>query len=58
MSNKDKKFKYVEDVIEAYLSLNDEEIEIPLAIAAAKEKQITLMPVRELLPIKISMTVH
>ncbi len=40
---KEKKYKYVEDVIEEYLSLTDEQIEIPLAIAAATEKQILLM---------------
>ncbi len=35
---KDKKYKNVEDVIENYLILEDEEIEIPLLITKAKEK--------------------
>jgi hypothetical protein len=40
---KEKKYKFVEDVIEDYLQLTDEQIEIPLTIAQAKEKQISLM---------------
>lgn len=40
---KEKKYKYVEDVIEDYLQLTDEQIEIPLIIAQAREKQISLM---------------
>ena len=36
---KEKTYKKVEDVIEDYLRLTDEKIEIPLALAAAKEKQ-------------------
>lgn len=35
---KDKKYKYVEDVIEEYLRLTDDQIEIPLQITKAKEK--------------------
>ena len=35
---KDKKYKNVEDIIENYLILEDEEIEIPLLITKAKEK--------------------
>ncbi len=40
---KEKKYKYVEDVMEDYLQLIDEQIEIPLTIAQAREKQISLM---------------
>ncbi len=40
---KEKTYKKVEDVIEDYLRLTDEKIEIPLALAAAKEKQISLL---------------
>jgi hypothetical protein len=40
---KEKRYKYAEDVIEDYLRLTDEKIEIPLLISAAKEKQITLL---------------
>lgn len=40
---KEKRYKYVEDVIEDYLQLTDEKIEIPLLIAAAKEKQVLLL---------------
>jgi len=39
---KDKKYKNVEDIIENYLILEDEEIEIPLLITKAKEKFETL----------------
>jgi cobalamin-dependent methionine synthase I len=35
---KDKRYKYVEDVIEDYIELTDEQIEIPLLITKAKEK--------------------
>ncbi len=40
---KEKTYKKVEDVIEDYLRLTDEKIEIPLALSAAKEKQISLL---------------
>ena len=36
---KDKRFKSIEAIVEAYLTLTDEKLEIPLAIAAAKEKK-------------------
>ncbi len=39
---KDKKFKYYEDVIEEYLQLTDEQIEIPLLIEKNKEKMDSL----------------
>jgi signal transduction histidine kinase len=35
---KDKRYKYVEDVIEDYIALTEEQIEIPLLIEKAKEK--------------------
>ncbi|MDQ6814019.1 MAG: hypothetical protein M3040_09790 [Bacteroidota bacterium] len=35
---KDKKYKYLEDAIEDYLQLMEQQIEIPLQIAKAKEK--------------------
>lgn len=35
---KDKRYKYVEDVIEDYIELADEQIEIPLLINKAREK--------------------
>jgi hypothetical protein len=40
---KEKTYRKVEDVVEDYLRLTDEKIEIPLAIAKAKEKQILLL---------------
>jgi hypothetical protein len=40
---KEKTYKKVEDVIENYLRLTDEKIEIPLALASVKEKQISLL---------------
>ena len=40
---KEKTYKKIEDLIEDYLRLTDEKIEIPLAVAAAKEKQISLL---------------
>jgi hypothetical protein len=40
---KEKSYKKIEDVVEDYLRLTDERIEIPLAISAAKEKQISLL---------------
>jgi hypothetical protein len=40
---KAKPYKKIEDVVEDYLRLTDERIEIPLAISAAKEKQISLL---------------
>jgi len=40
---KEKRYKYVEDVVEEYLRLADERKEIPLLIAAAKVKQVTLL---------------
>ena len=40
---KEKKYKYIEDVIEDYLQLQDEQIEIPLMVAAATEKQVSIM---------------
>ncbi len=39
---KDKKYKYVEDVIEDYLMLEDEQIEIPLLISKARDKYESL----------------
>lgn len=38
---REKRYKYIEDVIEDYLQLVHEKIELPLVIARAKEKQIT-----------------
>lgn len=35
---RDKKYKYIEDVIEEYIRLTDEQIEIPLQITKAQEK--------------------
>jgi cobalamin-dependent methionine synthase I len=35
---KDKRYKYLEDVIEDYIELTDEQIEIPLLIEKAREK--------------------
>ncbi len=40
---KEKRYKYVEDLIEDYLQLTDEKKEMPLIIAAAKEKQLSLL---------------
>ncbi len=40
---KEKTYKKVDDLVEDYLRLTDERIEIPLAQAAAKEKQISLL---------------
>ncbi len=40
---KEKTYKKIDDVVEDYLRLTDERIEIPLALAAAKEKQITFL---------------
>ncbi|MFN2440782.1 MAG: hypothetical protein ABR503_16375 [Chitinophagaceae bacterium] len=40
---KEKVYKKIDDVVEDYLRLTDERIEIPLSLTAAKEKQITLM---------------
>jgi hypothetical protein len=40
---KEKTYKKVDDLIEDYLRLTDERIEIPLALAATKEKQISLL---------------
>ena len=40
---KEKTYKKADDVIEDYLRLTDERIEIPLALAATKEKQISLL---------------
>ena len=40
---KEKKYKYIEDVVEDYLRLADERKEIPVLIAAAKVKQATLL---------------
>ena len=36
---KEKKYKSIENMIEDYLRLTDERLEIPLAIASAKEKK-------------------
>lgn len=36
---KDKKFKHIEDLIEDYIVLTEEQIEIPLLLARAKDKQ-------------------
>ena len=35
---KDKKYKYIDDLIEEYIRLTDEQIEIPLHIAKSREK--------------------
>jgi hypothetical protein len=35
---KDKRYKYVEDVIEDYIELTEEQIQIPLLIEKAREK--------------------
>ena len=35
---KDKKYKYVEDVMEEYIDLTDEQIEIPLLVQKANDK--------------------
>ena len=42
MAIKDKRYKYVEDVIEDYMRLTDEQIEIPLLLAKTEEKHISL----------------
>lgn len=42
MALKEKKYKFVEDVIEDYMRLTDEQIEIPLLLAKAEEKYISL----------------
>jgi len=42
MAVKEKRYKYVEDVIEDYMRLTDEQIEIPLLLAKAEEKHISL----------------
>ena len=43
MASRDKKYKYVEDMIEDYLRLTDEQKEIPLAIEKIRKKQDALM---------------
>lgn len=40
---KDKKFKHVEDLIEEYIVLTEEQIEIPLLLQKAKEKQANFL---------------
>ncbi len=40
---KDKKFKHIEDLIEDYIVLTEEQIEIPLLLARAKEKQANFL---------------
>lgn len=40
---KEKRYKYAEDLIDDYLSLTTEQIELPLTIAAVREKQISIM---------------
>ncbi len=40
---KEKTYKKAEDLVADYLRLTDERIEIPLALTAAKEKQISLL---------------
>lgn len=40
---KDKKFKHVEDLIEEYIVLTEEQIEIPLLLQRAKEKQANFL---------------
>ncbi len=42
-SMKEKRYKNAENLVDNYLSLIDEQIELPLTIAALKEKQISLM---------------
>jgi len=40
---KEKRYKYAEDLVDDYLSLTGEQIELPLLIAEIREKQITIM---------------
>src|SRR6476660_8126915 len=40
---KDRKYKYIEDVIEDYLSLHDEQIEIPLQLSKVNKKYEALI---------------
>jgi hypothetical protein len=40
--SKDKRYKYVEELIEDYMRLTDEQIELPLLLAKAEEKHISL----------------
>ncbi|HVG11567.1 MAG TPA: hypothetical protein VM843_01130 [Flavisolibacter sp.] len=42
MALKEKRYKYVEDVIEDYMRLTDEGLELPLLLAKAEEKYISL----------------
>ena len=39
MALREKRYKYIEDVVEDYIRLQDERIELPLAIEKAKKKQ-------------------
>ena len=39
MATREKRYKYIEDVVEDYIRLQDERIELPLAIEKAKKKQ-------------------
>ena len=40
---KEKKFKYIDDVIEEYIRLTDEQIEIPLQASKTREKYDTFL---------------
>lgn len=40
---KDKKYKYLDDVIEEYISLSDELIEVPLQVSKTREKYDTFL---------------
>ena len=40
---KEKRYKYIDDVIEDYLQFQDEKKELPLMIINAKEKQISVL---------------
>ncbi|HEY0060195.1 MAG TPA: hypothetical protein VGB56_13750 [Flavisolibacter sp.] len=42
MALKEKRYKYVEDVIEDYMRLTDEGLELPLLLSRAEEKYISL----------------
>ena len=43
MALREKKYKYIEDVVEDYIRLQDEKIELPLSIEKFKKKQDILL---------------
>src|SRR5688572_21987333 len=43
MALREKKYKYIEDVVEDYIRLQDEKIELPLLIEKFKKKQDVLL---------------